>query len=144
VRVVAARLLGGLVAMVVEAVAISAARLARQQRPADQWRKVVFIEPAPPGNEKLTALTLFVTNGDVEPKHESEPSFCLASLAIGPDKYAQLIAHAEPEGKIPKIIERRRAEARLRVQPLPAEAYMYVLGHWEDGSRFLVGARATR
>ena len=42
-----------------------------EQRQPDQWRQVIFIEPAPPGSGKLTALTLFVTNGDVEPKHDS-------------------------------------------------------------------------
>ena len=67
-----------------------------EQRQPDQWREVVFIEPAPPGNGKLTALTLFVTNGDVEPKHDFEPSFRLASLAIGHDMHAQLVAHGEP------------------------------------------------
>jgi hypothetical protein len=117
-----------------------------EQRPAPEWDKVIFIEPAPPGGGKLSALTLFVTNGDVEPRHESEPSFRLASLAIGQDLHAQLIAHAEPEGSIPRIIERTRAEARLKVrasgQELPAEAYVYVLGRLDDGSRFLAGARA--
>jgi hypothetical protein len=107
-----------------------------------------FIEPAPPGNGKLTALTLFVTNGDVELKHESEPSFRLGSLLIGNNTYAQLMAHAEPEGNIPKIIERTAAHAQLKVRAsgheLPAEAYLYVLGRMDDGSRFLVGARANR
>ena len=81
------------------------------QRQPEQWREVVFIEPAPPGSGKMTALTLFVTNGDVEPDHESEPSFRLASLAIGENLFAQLVAHAEPEGNIPKIIERTAAHA---------------------------------
>ncbi len=119
-----------------------------EQRQPDQWREVVFIEPAPPGNGKLTALTLFVTNGDVEPKHDFEPSFRLASLAIGHDMHAQLVAHGEPEGNIPKIIERTAEHAQLKVrgsgQEMPAEAYMYVLGRMDDGSRYLVGARASR
>jgi hypothetical protein len=119
-----------------------------EQRQPEQWREVVFIEPAPPGTGKLTALTLFVTNADVEPKHESEPSFRLASLAVGRNMHAQLVAHAEAEGNVPKIIERTAAHAQVEVrasgQKLPAEAYLYVLGRMGDGSRFLVGARANR
>ena len=78
----------------------------------------------------------------------SEPSFRLASLAIGHDMHAQLVAHGEPEGNIPKIIERTAEHAQLKVrgsgQEMPAEAYMYVLGRMDDGSRYLVGARASR
>jgi hypothetical protein len=117
-----------------------------EQRPASEWGSVIFIEPAPAGGGKLSALTLFVTKGDVEPRHESEPSFRLASLAIGRDLHAQLVAHGEPEGNIPKIIERTRDEGRRKVRAsgleLPAGAYLYVLGRSDDGSRFLVGARA--
>jgi hypothetical protein len=119
-----------------------------EQRQPHQWHDVDFIEPAPPASGKLAALTLFVTRGDVEPKHESEPSFRLASLAIGQNLYAQLVAHGEPEGNIPQIIERTRAEAQFRVRAsgreMPAEAYIYVLGRMDDGSRYLVGARANR
>jgi hypothetical protein len=117
-----------------------------EQWPAPEWRNVIFIEPAPAGGGKLSALSLFVTNGDVELKHESEPSFRLASLAIGQALHAQLIAHGEPEGNIPRIIERTRAEGRRKVRAsgleLPVGAYIYVLGRLDDGSRFLVGARA--
>jgi hypothetical protein len=117
-----------------------------EQRPPDQWRDVFYIEAAPPG--KLTALTLFVTNGDVVLSHESERSFRLASLAIGPNKYAQLVAHGEPEGTVPDMIDNTVAEARRRVEAsgkeMPREGYMYILGKWPDGSRFLVGARTNR
>jgi hypothetical protein len=111
-----------------------------EQRQPDQWREVVFIEPAPPGTGKLAALSLFVTNGDVEPKHDSEPSFRLASLAIGHNMHAQLFAHGEPEGSIPKIIEGIAEHAQLKVrgsgQEMPAEAYIYAVGRSDDGFRF--------
>ncbi len=51
-----------------------------EQRPVDEWREVIFIEPAPPGTGKLTALTLFVTDGDVEPRHEFEFELSLGLL----------------------------------------------------------------
>jgi hypothetical protein len=91
---------------------------------------------------------LFVTNGDVEPKRNSEASFRLASLAIGHNMHAQLVAHGEPEGNIPKIIEGIAEHAQLKVrgcgQEMPAEAYIYAVGRSDDGFRFLVGARANR
>jgi hypothetical protein len=64
-----------------------------EQRVPNEWANVVYIEAAPPG--KLTVLTLFVTVGDVVLRHESEPSFCLASLDIGNNRRAQLIAHQQ-------------------------------------------------
>jgi hypothetical protein len=117
-----------------------------EQRPARQWRGVFYIEAAPPG--KLTILTLFVTEGDVVPTHESEPSFCVASLAIGGNRHAQLVAHADPEGNIPELIERAVVEARGKVeasgQQMPVGGYIYMLGRFEDGSRYVVGAHANR
>ena len=117
-----------------------------EQRSADRWRNVLYIEAAPRG--KMTVLTLFVTEGDVVPTHESEPSFCLASLPIGRTRRAQLIAHGEPEADLPATIERAVAEARSRMEAsgarLPPLGYIYLLGRLEDGSRYLIGARATR
>ncbi len=69
-----------------------------EQRIPSEWTDVVHIEAAPPG--KLTVLTLFVTVGDVRLTHESEPSFCRASLHIGNNRRAQLVAHGDPEGDI--------------------------------------------
>lgn len=117
----------------------------REQRAEGEWRGVWFIEGPPPG--KLTVLTLFITNGDIEPKHATEPSFRLASLAIGSNTFAQLVAHGEPEGNLPGLIDQVRADARrkmaARAQEIPAEAYLYALGRHLDGSRYLVGARAV-
>lgn len=117
-----------------------------EQRKPKDWAKVVFIEAPPPG--KLTVLTLFVTVADTTLSHESEPSFCLASLGIGNNRYAQLIAHGEPEGDIPDLIERSVAHARKQAEArgieIPNEAYGYFFGNQSDGSRFLVGARINR
>lgn len=117
-----------------------------EQRSADQWRKVVYIEAAPPG--KLTVLTVFITDGDGTPAHETEPSFCVASLPIDSRMRVQLVAHGEPEGDMPATIEKAIAEIRNKViasgQELPPNAYAYILGRLGDGSRYLVGARAAR
>jgi hypothetical protein len=117
-----------------------------EQRAPEQWRKVFYVEAAPPG--KLAMLTVFVTIGDLALTHESEPSFCLASLDIGNNQRAQLIVHGEPEGTIPAVIECGVIEARNKMEAagklIPAGAYIYLLGRLDDGSRYLVGARANR
>jgi hypothetical protein len=117
-----------------------------EQRPLNKWRNVIFIEAAPPG--KVTVLTLFVTVGDIVLTHESEPSFGLALLDIGNGRRAQLVAHGDPEGDLPDLIERSVAEARRHAEfagvEIPNDAYGYFFGRRDDGSRFLVGARMNR
>lgn len=107
------------------------------------WARVIHIEAAPRG--KLTTLTLFITTGDVVLKHESEPSFCLASLDIGSGRRAQLVAHGDPEGEWPRIIAQGVATARKQAEvagiEISDEAYGYFFGRGGDGSRFLFGAR---
>jgi hypothetical protein len=114
-----------------------------EQRVPKEWERVIHIEAGPPG--KLTILTLFITTGDVALKHESEPSFCLASLDIGSGRRAQLVAHGDFEGEWPILIARSVAAARMQAESagvgIPDEAYGYFFGHRDDGSRFLVGAR---
>ena len=116
------------------------------QRSPDQWKRTIFIEAAPPG--KMSAVTLFVTKGHQELKHDSEPSFWLASLDIGEGRRAQLVVHGEPEGTIPDLINNTVSEmlnrAKQAGKEIPPEAFMYAHGHLPDGSRFLVGARAKR
>jgi hypothetical protein len=118
----------------------------QEQRKPKGWAKVVFIEAPPMG--KLTVLTLFVIVGDINLSHESEPSFCLASLDIGDNRYAQLIAHGEPEGYIPTLIKESVASARKQTEAkgieIPNDAYGYFFGQQSDGARFLVGARLNR
>jgi hypothetical protein len=96
---------------------------------------------------RLTVLTLFVTVGDPAITAEVEPSFCSASLDMGNGQRAQLIAHGDSEGNLPALIERTVREACRRAETrgieIPAEAYVYMLGRLEDGSRYLAGARAT-
>lgn len=117
-----------------------------EQRKPKDWAKVIFIEAPPKG--KLTVLSLFVTVGDITLRHESEPSFCLASFHIGDNRYAQIIAHSDPEGFVPSLIEQSVADARLQVEAkgieTPKDAYGYFFGRKEDGSRFLVGALFKR
>jgi len=117
-----------------------------EQRKPQKWAKVVFIEAPPPG--KLTVLTLFVTVVNTILRHESEPSFCLASLDIGNNRCTQIIAHGEPEGNMPDVIEHCVAAARNQTDTkrieIPNDAYGYFWGNWSDGSRFLFGARINR
>ena len=95
----------------------------------------------------MTTVTLFVTNSDIEVAPDSK-RFRLACLTIGQDVYAQLIAHAEPEGSIPATIERAVADAQAKVhasgKAMPVGAYMYIFGQTGDGVRFLTGARVNR
>lgn len=117
-----------------------------EQRIPKDWKNVIFIEAAPPG--RLTVLTLFVTVGDIVLTHEFEPSFCLASLDIGGGRYAQLIAHGDPEKDLPQLLEHSVAEARRQAESsgiaIPDSSYGYFFGRRENGSRFLVGARINR
>lgn len=117
-----------------------------EQRKPSEWTNVIHIEAAPA--EKLTAATLFITAGEIGLTHDSEPSFCLASLDLGDGRRAQVIVHDEPEGNIPALIERSTATTRAQLEaegtPIPSDAYSYLFGKMEDGSRFLVGARTLR
>lgn len=117
-----------------------------EQRPAKLWKKVLHIESAPPG--KVTIITLFVTNGMPTLKHESEPSFCLASLAIGKNRHAQLIAHTESSDGLNAFIESGVAQARKQAESagvsFPQNGYFYLFGKQDNGCRFIIGARANR
>jgi hypothetical protein len=119
-----------------------------EQRPAKEWKKVIYIEAAPLGTGKMTVVTLFVTTGDVSLRHESESSLCLASLDIGNGRRAQLVAHGEPEAEIPEIINdairKGRSQAEGAGVKIPPGAYAYLLGVSSQGWRYIVGARVNR
>ena len=119
-----------------------------EQRSAKEWKKVIYIEAAPPGTGKMAVVTLFVTTGDVSLRHESEPFLCLASLDIGKGRRAQLIAHGEPEAEIPEIINdavrKGRSQAKGAGTKIPPESYAYCLGVSPQGWRYIVGARINR
>jgi len=114
----------------------------QRRAPAD-WKNVIYVEAAPPG--KMTTVTLFITRGDPELKHETEPSVRIASLEIGDGRRAQLVAHGEPEGDLPALVARSVAEIRKGVLSrgltIPPEAFAYMLGKHTDGVRYLVGTR---
>jgi hypothetical protein len=80
-------------------------------RAPNKWKNVIYVESAPPG--KLTVLTLFVTLGTPELAHESEPSFRLALFDVGNGRFAQLIAHGEPEGDFPDLYQLAKILTRL-------------------------------
>ncbi len=112
------------------------------QRPPKKWKNVTYIEAPPSG--KLTVLTLFLTYGNIKLAHESEPSFCLASLDLGNGYYAQVLAHGDPEGNMPDMISRSVVEARLKAEragiKIPEGAYGYFFGRHDDGTRYIFGA----
>lgn len=112
------------------------------QRQLKDWQNVIHIEAAPLG--KLTVISLFITQGEVALAHESEPSFCLASLNLNNGTYVQLIAHGEPEGNFPKLVAASVADARKQTEgaglTIPNDAYGYFLGQHDDGTRFIFGA----
>jgi hypothetical protein len=114
-----------------------------EHRRSRKWRDVIYIESAPPG--KLTVLTLFITSGEPELAHESEPSFLLASFDIGNGRRAQLIAHGDPESGFPEMIKstvaQAAAQARSKGIVLPDQGYYYFLGRQPDGCRYVFGAR---
>ena len=113
-----------------------------EQRISKEWKDVFYIEAAPSG--KLTVLTLFVTVGNMVLTHECEPSFWLASLDIGGGRYAQLIAHGDPENDFPQLLEQSVATAQKHAETsgiiLPEGSYSYFFGKRENGSRFIFGA----
>jgi len=117
-----------------------------EQRTTKQWRDTLFIESAPPDSGKLTVVTVFVTVGDPELRHESEPSLRFASLELNNGRRAQLVAHADPELDMPNLIASNRAGALKRATSkgidVPHEGYLYFFGKQRDGARFIVGARA--
>jgi hypothetical protein len=115
-----------------------------EQRVQKEWKDVVYIEAAPSG--KVAVVTLFLTAGDIALSHESEPSCCLASISIDTGRYGKLVAHLDPEGDLPQLIDRSVAAARAESARivLPREAYGYFFGHNDAGWRFLFGARMSR
>lgn len=117
-----------------------------EQRKTKTWTNVLHIEAAPAG--KLTVLTVFITTGNVNLKHESEPSCRIASLPIGNNQYAQLVAHGDPEGNVPDMVSRGVEAARKQTETsgvaIPDGGYVYLFGNYPNGARFIVGARMTR
>lgn len=114
-----------------------------EQRLSQNWKDVIHIEAGPPG--KLSMLTLFITQGDINLSHSSQPSFCLASLDLGGSLRAQLVVHGELEGDWPNAIKEGLTAGRRQTEghgiDIPDGAYCYFFGQLSDSSRFLIGAR---
>lgn len=113
------------------------------------WKKTMYVDirkRLPPG--WMTIVTLFVTTGDIRLRHERNPSICLASLDMGDGRYAQLVAHGDPEGDILDLIDTGITKGRIQAEQagvkIPPEGYAYMLGKTAEGIRFLVGGRTDR
>jgi hypothetical protein len=114
-----------------------------EDRKLSDWNKVIFIEAGQVG-KALTVVTLLITNDGTDLLRGTRPSFLLASLPVGNGRYAQLMAHAEPEGSIPGVISdgliaSRELATRQGIE-LPSNAYTYLHGKWSDGARFVTCA----
>jgi hypothetical protein len=118
-----------------------------EKRHSRVWnRNAVFIEAAPPG--KITAVTLFITDGEQNLVHASEPSITLARLPINRQRVAQLVAHGDPEGDLMQVIDSAVSQAisgaHSKGIEVPNDGYGYFVGRSNDGCRFIFGARMKR
>lgn len=117
-----------------------------EQRQTKKWKDVIFIEEPP--DDKLLVVTIFITKRDIDLKHESEPSFCLASFAIGDDNFVKIIIHTDKIGdfnnKIEQTVSRIIQKAKQQQLQIPKNAYVYFYGNNTSGIRFISGARANR
>ena len=84
-----------------------------EQRPVDEWREVIFIEPAPAGNGKLTALTLFMTDGDVEPRHRVRAELSLGLLGNWTQHVRPASGSCRARGKNPE--DHREEDSRSSI-----------------------------
>jgi hypothetical protein len=123
--------------------------LTPEQRTTSLWNNVVYVDiwkELP--TDWMTIVTLFVTTGNRQPQHETGRSFWLALLDIGGGRYAQLVAHGDPQGDIDEVIEDALAipleAARRGAREIPPAAYAYILGIRLEGVRYLVGGRLNR
>jgi hypothetical protein len=121
-----------------------------EQRTSKLWKNVVYVDiwkQLP--SDWLTVITLFVTTGDLHPRHERDPSFWIASLDIGRGRYAQLVAHGDPEGDIHDVLREsiRTLSAQAEqagVKDIPPGANAYLFGETPEGVRYIVGGRVHR
>jgi hypothetical protein len=115
--------------------------LNNELRVGEKWKNLIFIEAPPDG--MFTAVSIFLTTGDIEIKHESEKSFALASFELGENKFIKVVAYGEPFGTIINEIDNTKIKIKKNLkQPskvFPDEAYIYVFGKLPDGSRSLTG-----
>jgi len=109
------------------------------------WK--VWDEPPPQLVDAVVAFRLvFPTEGDLDVRHESEPSFRLASLELRGGRHAQLVAHADPKGANSKSFAAARVDVPTQAEQagiaVPDSGYLYLFGKHSDGARFIVGAWA--
>jgi hypothetical protein len=115
-----------------------------EHRKSKKWKNTIYIEGPPLG--MLTVLTVFITQKNVNLRHETLPSFVLANYELSPGCYAQVVAHADPEGDLPhlfsKAVDQARSQAQAAGIDLPETAFGYFLGRRDDGTRYIFGAPA--
>jgi len=113
-----------------------------EHRKPSKWKNTIYIETPPQG--MLTALTVFITQKDVNLRHESLPSFILAAYKLSTGCYAQVVAHADPEADLPHLASNAANQARSQAHTagidIPETVYGYSLGRRDDGTRYIFGA----
>lgn len=120
-------------------------RVAPNQRNGRKWRDTIFVNSRPTKG-KLTVATLFLTHGNIEQRHEYEPTLHLASLPLPNGRRVQVTVHAEDENTFSKGLAKSGDEAIAQVSAHgvrpPEHGYLYFFGFQEDGARFIAGIRA--
>ena len=115
-----------------------------EHRKPKKWKNTIYIEGPPHG--MLTVLTVFIAQKEVNLRHESLPSFVLANYELSTGCYAQVVAHADPEGDLPRLAANAADQARLQAQTagidIPETAFGYFLGRRDDGTRYIFGSPA--
>lgn len=113
-----------------------------EHRKPQKWKNTIYIEAPPQG--MLTVLTVFITQKNVNLRHESLPSFVLATYELSTGCFAQVVAHADPERDIPRLasnsVNAARSQAQASGIDVPEATYGYFLGRRNDGTRYIFGS----
>jgi hypothetical protein len=113
-----------------------------KDRVTNSWKKVVFIEEGP--LEKMSVVTVFVTDYQVRIQADHKRSFRFASLDIGNGKFAQIVAHAENSNEMETNVRRNIENVRKSVisaaSQIHSDAPCHFFGNCADGARYLVCA----
>ena len=99
-----------------------------------------------PPDGTMGVVSIFITEGNLNLKHENQPSFLIGVLPIGNNRFAQILVHSEPVADFPEFIENHVDAIRKQAQKegvlIPKEGFCYLLGKNDNGARFITGARA--
>jgi hypothetical protein len=118
-----------------------------EMRTGRRWRDTVFVEAGLAGSGVLTAVGIFITDGDPDLRPNSGNSLGLASLPLLDGRRAQLVAYVAPEANMSPqgISEYRKATQTVASNAgvsVPPEGVTVLFGRKDDGARTLTVIRA--